>query len=284
MAKKEQKVMEPQYYMSAINTPTYNYKVYYMKPVEKVLYFILAFVVGAVVGYLFYGGIGKDSYGEATIVTYIANIIVMVGCGFLAGKFFVPIRTKQIMTKRKKQLRVQFLDLLDSLSASLSSGKNVPAAFMAARDDLEIQYPESAFIVQETELIVTAINNNIAVETMLSDLGARSGIKDISNFGRVFEVTYAKGGNLKEIIRNTYEIMSEKCQIEMEIETKIASSKNEQSIMIIMPILLVGMLKMSGGDFADNFATPTGLISTTIAIATFVVAYLIGQKIMKIEV
>ena len=58
--KKEKEPLEPQYYMSATNTPTYNYKVYYMSKKEKILYFLLAFAVGAVVGYLFYGGIGKN--------------------------------------------------------------------------------------------------------------------------------------------------------------------------------------------------------------------------------
>ena len=48
--KKEKKEMEPQYYLSATNIPTYNYKVYYMKPTEKLLYFLIAFAVGAIVG------------------------------------------------------------------------------------------------------------------------------------------------------------------------------------------------------------------------------------------
>jgi len=48
---------EPQYYMSATNMQMLNYKVYYMSKLEKILYFLLAFIVGAAVGYLFYGGV-----------------------------------------------------------------------------------------------------------------------------------------------------------------------------------------------------------------------------------
>lgn len=44
--KKEKKEPEPQYYISATNIPTYNYKVYHMKPLEKILYFLLAFAGG----------------------------------------------------------------------------------------------------------------------------------------------------------------------------------------------------------------------------------------------
>jgi tight adherence protein B len=79
-------------------------------------------------------------------------------------------------------------------------------------------------------------------------------------------------------------ILSNKTEIEAEIETKVASNKNEQSLMAVMPVILIGMIKMGGSDFAENFTTPTGIISTTIAIAAFVGAYFLGRKILNIEV
>ena len=98
-SKKEKRPMEPQYYMSATNMPTYNYKVYYMSIKEKIIYFLLAFVVGAVVGYLFYGGIGKDEFGNPTTLTYILNVVISSISGIVAGVMFLPVRTKQIMNK-----------------------------------------------------------------------------------------------------------------------------------------------------------------------------------------
>ena len=105
---KKEKGMSPQYFMSATNIQTLNYEVYYMSKKEKILYFAMAFVVGALVGYLFYGGLAKDEYGQATVFTYILNIIVMVGVGGIAGKMFLPIRVEQIIEKRKRQLKRQF--------------------------------------------------------------------------------------------------------------------------------------------------------------------------------
>ena len=77
--KKQKKQIEPQYYHSATNIPTYNYKVYHMPMVEKVIYFLLAFAVGAAVGYLFYGGIGKDEFGNPTLLTWILDISISGG-------------------------------------------------------------------------------------------------------------------------------------------------------------------------------------------------------------
>lgn len=284
MSKKKNTQNEPLYEVSGTNRQMINYRVYKMTANEKSLYFILAFIVGAAVAYLFYGGIGKDDYGNPTLLTYILDIVIMAVVGFITSKLFMPIRKDQIIDARKKTLRKQFIDLLDSLATSISSGKNVPNAFVAAREDLLVQYQPDAYIVQEVDNIISGIQNNLDVGAMLLNFGERSGIQDIRTFGRVFETAYSKGANLKDVVRNSHLILSNKCEIEAEIETKVASSKNEQMIMIIMPIILVAMLKMSGGDFSQNFTTPMGIICTTIAIGAFVGAYFLGRKILKIEV
>lgn len=284
MSKKEKKPMEPEVLYSETNQEVLNYRVYYLKKKEKMIWGLIAFAVGAAVAYVFYGGIGKDAYGSPTMVTYVMNAIIMALCGFIAVKLFLPIRQSQILNKRKKILHKQFIDLLDSLSASLAAGQNVPTAFLSARTDLLVQYPEDAFIVNEVNQIIDGFNNNIPIEGMLASLGERSGIKDISDFGKVFETAYRKGGNIKDIVRNTHEILSTKTQLEMEIQTKVTSNKNEQNIMLIMPIIIVAMIKMMGGDFAANFTTPTGLLFTTIGIGLFILAYFLGQSILKIDV
>ena len=207
--------------------------------------------------YLFYGGIGKDDYGNPTTLTYILDIVIMTVIGFAVAFLFLPIRREQIITQRKKKLRAQFIDLLDSLATSIAAGKNVPAAFVAAKDDLLVQYQPDAFIVQEVENIISGINNNIDVGSMLLNFGERSGIQDIRTFGRVFETAYSKGANLKDVVRNCHLILSNKCEIEVEIETKVASNKNEQNIMIIMPIILIAMIKMAGSDFAAKYIWET---------------------------
>ncbi len=284
MKKKKTQQNEPLYEVSGTNRQMINYRVYKMSSNEKLLYFILAFVIGAAIAYLFYGGIGKDEYGNPTILTYILDIVIMAIVGLVAGRLFMPIRKEQIIAERKRKLRRQFIDLLDSLATSISSGKNVPNAFAAAREDLLVQYQPDAYIVQEVDNIISGIQNNLDVGSMLLNFGERSGIQDIRTFGRVFETAYSKGANLKDVVRNCHMILSNKCEIEAEIETKVASNKNEQNIMVIMPIVLVGMIKMAGSDFAANFTTPTGIICTTIAIAAFVGAYMLGRKILKIEV
>ncbi len=283
-SKKEKSIKEPEYYLSATNIPTMNYRVYYMKPLEKLLYFLLAFAIGAAVGYLFYGGIGKDEFGQATTTTMILNIIIPCSVGSVAGILFLPVRTEAIIGKRKAELNRQFRDMLDALTTSLGAGKNVNDSFFSVYEDLKMQYNADAYILRELELVIAGVQNNIAIEDVLEDFGKRSDNDDIMSFANVFKISYRKGGNIKDVIRNTHSILTDKMEITEDIETIVTSTKTEQNIMIFMPVALIGLIKMMSPEFAANFVTPTGIISTTVGIVFFVVAYFIGKKVLNIKI
>ena len=286
MSKKEKKqkiINEPQYYTSATNMPTYNYRVYNMKFTEKAMYFIIAFLAGAAVGYLFYGGIGKDEFDQPTKLTWILNIIIPSITGIIAGKLFVPIRRESIVLQRQKQLSNQFRDMLDAFNTSLGVGKNINESFLSAYNDLKIQYESDAFILKELEVIISGIQNNVAIEELLEDFGKRSCNDDIKSFANVFKTSYRKGGNIKEVIRNTHSILSDKMEISEDIETLVTANKLEQNIMIVMPIILILIIKLMSPEFAKNFVTPTGIISTTLSLIIFVVAYFMGKSVLNIK-
>lgn len=281
---KEEKIQEPEFYMSPTHIQTINYKVYIMSKKERLLYFILAFVVGALVGYLFYGGIGKDDFGNPTLLTHILNVLIPCVVGFVAGKLFIPIRTNQIIEKRRKQLKVQFRDMLDGITTCFGAGNNVINSFSSVYEDLKVQYSEDAYIIKELEVILSGMQSNFNIEDLLMDFGMRSGIDDINSFANVFNVCYRKGGNIQEVTQSTHEILSQKMEIEEDILTTVSGSKMDQMIMIIMPIALVGIIKVMSPEFAGNFVTPAGLAATTIAVGMFVAAYFIGRSIMNIKV
>lgn len=275
----------PEYGLSDVTgMQTMNYTVYHLKNWEKIVYFLIAFIVGSFVGYLFYGNLGKDEYGQATVVTHILNIVIPTVVGVFAGKMFLPIRQKQIIEKRRKNLRDQFRDMLEGLVTSLGAGNNVPDSFAAVYEDLKIQYDSDAHIVKELEIILEGIRHNVPVEDIIMDFGNRSGINDIKTFANVFNISYRKGGNIKDVIRNTHSILSEKIEIAEDIETTVTSGKLDQKIMLVMPIALISIIKFMSPEFAANFATPSGIIATTIAIICFVGAYFLGKTMLDIKI
>lgn len=281
--KKEKKEKEPQYFNSAVNIPVLNYNVYYMSIVEKILYFLIAFAVGAAVAYVFYGGMFSDSEGNPTNLTKVSNTVIMCVLGTAAGLAFLPMKTKSIIKKRKNNLRLQFREFLDSVATSLGSGSNVMDSYRNAYVDLQAIYNKEDFIIKELEVIVAGLDNNVEVEAMLEDLGVRSGNDDIKSFANVFRTCYRTGGNIKDVIKSTQEIITSRMEVEMEIETMISGSKNEMNTMMVMPVIIIAMIKSMSAEMATKFTSGVGLASTTVAVVMFVVAYLVGRSISDIK-
>ena len=241
------------------------YFVYNMKLPEKILIFICGFIVGAIVGYVFY-----------------KLIPVAAVFGLIVGIAAVPVVRKKKIEKQIDTLKKQFQSLLESLATSIGSGSAVPDAFASALKDLSELFSKDAYIVEETKIILNGLRDNINIEDLLNDLAARSGIEDIQTFAGVFETCYRKGGDIKEVISSTYNIINDKIEVEMEIKTMVASSKAELTIMCFMPVVFTFLLQ-NMGDGITGAGTPASYLSTTIAIGIFVGAYLIGQRILKIN-
>lgn len=246
------------------NATDYNY--YKMNAITKITCFLVGLVVGFGVGYIFY---------ESIILSLIAGCIV--------GAICIPIYHKSYLDKRKKNLTLQFRDMLESLSASIGAGSNIQDAFQAAYQDMVVQYTEDGYIAKEIAIIMSGLQNNIAIENLLMDFGQRSGIEDIMSFADVFETCYRKGGNIKEVIMSTYHIISDKIEVQLEIKTMVSSKTSEQNLMLVMPVVLVLMLKTMAGDMID-LNSPTGRMSTTVAMVIFAVSYLMSKKILDIKV
>ncbi len=280
MAKKER---GPQYLPSALNTPMINYGEYYMSTQEKLITFLIAFVGGGALGFVFYGNQFLDEEGNSTPATLICNLIIFVAVGLIACKFVFPMRRKSLLEKRRMDLRKQFRSLLEALAVSLSSGMNISDSLQSAYNDLKVEYSDEALIVTEVKEMLDGVENNVPIEDMIAFLGERSSIDDIKNFGIVFELCYRAGGNMKDIVRRTSDIISEKIEIEAEIETALTSNKSQFSIMMVIPVGLVLMMRFMMTGFAKSFATVPGVIAITIAIGFFIGAYVLGNKIMDVK-
>ena len=155
-------------------------------------------------------------------------------------------------------------------------------SFTGAEEDLAVQFTPEADIVKEVRLIRIGLDNNIGIENLLLNFAERSGIDDVRNFANVFATCYKKGGNIKDIIKNTTSIIGDKIEIQMELETMVAGQKNEQNIMLVMPVVFIIVLKSMGGDLID-LKSPVGIISVTAAIAIFILAYFISKRILNIK-
>lgn len=278
------KIREPEYIKSGLNTPMLNYKVYYMSTQEKITTFLMSFFIGGFVGWVFYGNQFLDEYGEATQATTVTNLILFTIFGLVVTFFLYPRRRDSLKEKRTIELTNQFRSFLDALSVSLSSGMNMRDSLNSIVTDLQNEYSDDAYIVKEVREMIIGQQNNIDLEVMLASLGERSEIEDIKNFAMVFGMSYRAGGNIKDIVRRTNDIISQKIEIKQEIQTALSSNKMQFKIMMVIPVVMMLLLRMMSSSFAASFATIPGIISVTLAIGMFYAAYRLGSKIMDVEV
>lgn len=242
-----------------------DYRVYEPSMKERIVWFLVGMAASGAVLYVFYESI-------------VASLLVGAVCGYL----FIPIRTRQVINKRKQILSRQFRELLDALATSIGAGKNMFDAFAGASDDLAIQFTANSYIVREVNTICVGLNHNIPIEALLMNFAQRSDVEDIYNFANVFATCYMKGGNIKEVIKNTATIIGDKIEIKMELETMVAGQKNEQNIMLVMPLIFIVVMKSMGGGLID-LSSGIGILAVTISLIMFIAAYFISNKITDIK-
>ena len=139
-----------QWMTNPLNEQVLDYHNYEMTQGEQVLYFILAFLIGGVVSQFFYGGLFQED-GVPTLLTYISNAAAFVVVGLIAGRVFLPVRSRKLAEKRRDVLRKQFRDMLESLTASLAANSTVRDAFNTAYTDMCMQYSDDALISKELD-------------------------------------------------------------------------------------------------------------------------------------
>lgn len=282
MAKKDKKLIEPKYIPSPLNNPMINYRVYYMSLGQKIAYSLAIFSLGGISGNIFYGGLFRAD-GENTMATYISNLIVFLVVGLIALKFFLPLVNQRLKQKRDKQLQKQFIDFMEAVSTSLSAGNTVSDSFVNARSDLQNQYSPTDMIIVELSEIVTGMDNGKTLEEMMNAFGERSGNDDIENFANVISNCFRLGGNFKDVVKKMRDVIADKMAVADEIDTKLASNKLQHNVMSVMPIVLVGLIKLMNSTFAENLASPIGIVVVTISIAIFMGSYIWGRKIIDIR-
>ncbi|MDF2534660.1 MAG: kinase [Bacillales bacterium] len=243
-----------------------DYSHYSLKGNEKIIGFLLGFGTAFVSIYIFFQSI-------------IASLIVGIVLGFL----FLPFYQSFLLKKQREKLLLQFTDLLDSLSNSYSAGKNTMGAFRDSLNDLIHQHGNQAMIVVEVNIIVLGLENNFTIEELLLNYSDRCNLDDVKSFVDTFIICNRSGGNLKSVVMESRNILSDKIEIGMEIETAIIEKKNELNIMLFMPLIVVAMLGTLGSETITN-NTPINLVIKIIAIFIFILAYLVGKKITNIKI
>lgn len=244
-----------------------DYRIYKLSRKEKILYSVEYLGIFLLFGKIFY-----DSF-------YIA----------FAGVFFLPRLLKRkaqmLAAKTREVLTLEFKDYILALSASLKAGYSAENALIAAGRDLFCMYGEESMMVAECRKMEKNLKNNQLAEVLLTEFAERSGQEEIRDFAAIFVIAKRSGGGMGAIIKNTADIISEKIEVKREIQLLYASKRMEQNIMNVVPIAMIGYVRMTTPDyFQVLYHNVFGIVIMSMCLAVYAAAYLLSCKIMDIEV
>lgn len=263
---KRQRKKEKQYVpLRGLMGDAVDYNIYQMNLREQLLGFLVGFVGGFVVMFIFF---------RVWLFSVIAGAIVGI-------MFQKPFR-QYLLIRRKRSLLLQFKDMLEALSASYSAGLNTQAAFEDAYQDLMNIYGNKADIVNEIKIITAGLRNNFIIEDLLFDFAQRSGLEDVESFANVFNVCNRQGANIRKIVSETRDIINDKIEIELEIQTMLSGNKNQLNIMMVMPLVIMLSLN-SMGNMSAVVNTPVNVVVKLGVLVLFGISYLMGRRIVDIK-
>lgn len=244
-----------------------DYGVYILSEKEKIRFLISAYISLAFLGYIFY-----------------KSIIVSMICGF-ACFFLIPMYKEHLCRKRKDMLTMQFKDFLYSLSASVSTGRNMTESIKDAYVNLKGIYQEESPILNELAIIVSGLENRESEAVLLRDFAKRSRSRDISGFTDVYLSVRESGGDLERAIERTCEIIMDKITIERDISVMINQKKLEARIITVIPIVIVAALNFtSSGYIAPLYQGVAGRAIMTGCLGIIGGAYYLTEKITDLKI
>ena len=235
--------------------------------VDHTLAFLLGFTAGFLVLHIFYMLIPLSITG-----------------GVVFGVVNIFSSARGAVRKRRLKLRVQFFDLLEAMSVSMRAGSPLLRSLQSAREDLLLIYPDDSDIVIEIDTIVGKFNNAVPLSEAFSDFAERSGLEDISSFASIYATIEGKSSRADEIVRETQNIISDKMEIEMEIDTMMTAAKTEVNTMLLLPLVILGIIGYAGAGFMDAiYTTGAGRVVSTGGLIVFVISFVMARKFSNVK-
>ena len=199
--------------------------------------------------------------------------------------FYIFRKKKQLGEKRRRNLMLQFKEMLVSVNGSVQAGYSLENSFYAAFEEMKGFYGEKSDIVRELGIIRRGLNNNAGLTGLIRDLANRSGIKDISDFAGVLYIGKQTGGNITRIMESYINVIDEKVAVMQEIDTLVSAKRFEQKIMNMVPFLIIFYIELtSPGFFSSLYHNAAGVTIMTVALVVYVFSVYMSEKIVDIRV
>ncbi|MGI6206507.1 MAG: type II secretion system F family protein [Anaerovoracaceae bacterium] len=184
------------------------------------------------------------------------------------------------------ELRIQFKDMLYSISSSVSSGRHLKEAIIDAEAPAALIHGGDSMIVREIRNMKRIMTEtNCSEDVVFTDLAKRSKIREIADFTDVCITCKYTGGDLTAMIDKAVLLLGENIELQREKDVMLSQKKLESKILVVMPVALTALVNLCSADYlAVMYQTFLGRIIMTAAFLGTAGSYLWSSRMINAQV
>ena len=218
--------------------------------------------------------------GKLYFDSYLAGAVL--SAAFL---LLYPYFRKQEEEKARRELLVQFKDLLYSLAASFSVGRNMRQALTESLEFWGNIYGERDPIVVETRRMIRGMEEaNETDVKVLKDFAERSGLRDVQDFANVYESCKTTGGDMGRAISRATGVIADRIEMDRELRSMMAAKLSEGRIVGLAPVALVLAMRLFAPDYMEPiYSTVQGAMVALVSLGLSAFAIVMTERINRVD-
>jgi tight adherence protein B len=198
--------------------------------------------------------------------------------GALIGWLGMRLVVSSRISRRRAAFAEQLPDVLQLVAGSLQSGFSLPQALDAVvRENTQPTAGEFSRALAETRI-------GGELETALERVAERMDSNDLRWTVMAIRIQRSVGGNLVEVLRNTFETMRERASLRRHVRALSGEGRLSAYILIALPLLVGGWLFFSdAGYMRPLYTTPLGLVMLIGGAVLVVVGTFWMRNVIRVE-
>jgi tight adherence protein B len=212
--------------------------------------------------------------------------VIAACCVMLFSAAGLKAYSRTLADRRKMELRIQFKDMLYSISSSVSSGRHLKEAIIDAEAPAALIHGGDSMIVREIRNMKRIMTEtNCSEDVVFTDLAKRSKIREIADFTDVCITCKYTGGDLTAMIDKAVLLLGENIELQREKDVMLSQKKLESKILVVMPVALTALVNLCSADYlAVMYQTFLGRIIMTAAFLGTAGSYLWSSRMINAQV
>jgi tight adherence protein B len=188
-------------------------------------------------------------------------------------------RLRRAARKRLAKFEGQFPGALEFIARSMRAGH----AFSISLEMLHREFDQP--LAGEFRRVFEEQNLGMPLDAALARLGARVHLLDVQFFVTAVVLQRRTGGNLTEILDTLAEVIRERYKLSGKIKAISAHGRMTAKALSAIPIVVGGLMFVVNKEYTNFFFhTTTGLEMLGASVALQIIAYVVINKIVTIEV